>query len=90
MFNPEAIEEIHVALHLEVNHDHSVTNANVPILWQQLLAKIRDNSLDLHPKRDTDVDDMTKLTSCTNEDPILDAFKFLNTFKDIVNDDEIV
>lgn len=88
MFNPEAVEEIRVASHSEVNRGHGVTDANVPIRQQQLLAEIRDNSLDLHPKRDSDADDMTEFTSRTDDDPVRDAFKFLNTSEDIVDDDE--
>jgi len=87
VFNPEAVEEVRVASHPEVN---CVADANVPIHQQQLLVKIRDNSLDLHPKRDSDADDMTELTSRTDDDPVRDAFKFLNTSEDIdiVDDDE--
>ena len=88
MFNPEAVEEVRIASHSEVNCGHSVADANVPILQQQLLAKIRDSSLDLHPKRDSDADDMTELTSRTDDDPVRDAFQFLNTSEDIVDDDE--
>jgi protein SMG7 len=88
VFNPEAVEEVRVASHPEVNSGHSVADANVPIHQQQLLATIRDNSLDLHPKRDPDADDMTELTSRTDDDPVRDAFKFLNTSEDIVDDDE--
>lgn len=88
VFNPEAVEEVRVASHSEVNHGHIVADTHVPIHQQQLLAKIRDNSLDLHPKRDPDADDMTELTSRTDDDPVRDAFKFLNTSEDIVDDDE--
>jgi len=89
MFNPEAVEEVRVASsHLDVGRGHGIADSNVPIRQQQLLAKIRDNSLDLHPKCDPDADDMTELTSRTDDDPVRDAFKFLNTPDEIVDDDE--
>jgi len=88
MFNPESVEEIRVTSHSEADRGNSVTDANVPIHQQQLLVKIRDNSLDLHPKQDSDADDMTEFTSRTDDDPVRDAFKFLNTSEDIVDDDE--
>ena len=56
---------------------------------EQLLATIRDTSLDLLPK-DTDDDNMTERTSRTDDDVVRDAFKFLNREGDVedMNEDE--
>lgn len=51
---------------------------------QHLMANIRD----LHPKRDQDVDAMTELTSRTDDDPVRDAFKFLNAADDNEEEDD--
>jgi protein SMG7 len=53
----------------------------------QLLATIRDTSLDLLPK-DPDDDNMTEGTSRTDDDVVRDAFKFLNTEGNIEDMDE--
>jgi protein SMG7 len=54
---------------------------------EQLLATIRDTSLDLVVK-DPDDDNMTEGTSRTDDDVVRDAFKFLNTEGDIEDMDE--
>ena len=53
----------------------------------QLLATIRDTSLDLLHK-DPDDDNMTEGTSRTDDDVVRDAFKFLNTEGNIEDMDE--
>ena len=66
--------------------DRAVDDPVIPI-QQQLLATIRDTSLDLLPK-DPDDDNMTEGTSRTDDDVVRDAFKFLNTEEDVEDMDE--
>ncbi|KDR77107.1 hypothetical protein GALMADRAFT_429038 [Galerina marginata CBS 339.88] len=88
MFNPELVEDVRPPSHPEMSHLLEDMTA-VPMNQQeQLLATIRDNSLDMNPKLDPDADDMTELTSRTDDDPVRDAFNHLNEAEDIVDDDE--
>ncbi|KAF8805580.1 hypothetical protein BYT27DRAFT_6658955 [Phlegmacium glaucopus] len=93
IFNPEAVE-VATALFANEEVDQEVDDPVIPIhQQQQLLATIRDRSLDLLPK-DPDDDNMTERTSRTDDDVVRDAFKFLNTEEDVedmeVEEDEIV
>ena len=63
-----------------------LTDAEAAQDVEQLLANIRDTSLDLLPK-DTDDDNMTERTSRTDDDVVRDAFKFL-TEGDVEDMDE--
>ena len=55
--------------------NRSATNGHpVPIQQQKLLANIRDTSLELQPDKEADA-----MTETTNDDPVRDAFQFLNT-----------
>ena len=68
--------------------DQDVDGPVIPIRQQQqLLATIRDTSLDLLPK-DSDDDNLTEGTSRTDDDVVRDAFKFLNTEEDVEVDEE--
>ncbi|KAJ3507371.1 hypothetical protein NLJ89_g6337 [Agrocybe chaxingu] len=74
------------------SHPEMTQNAGdnaVPIRQQQLLANIRDNSLNLHPIRDPDGDDMTELTSRTDDDPVRAAFDHLNKAENLIDDEEV-
>ena len=85
MFNPEAVEDTAALFaNEEVDQDDEPI---IPIRQQQLLATIRDTSLDLLPK-DHDDDNMTELTSRTDDDVVRDAFKFLNREEAIEDVDE--
>jgi protein SMG7 len=84
IFNLEAVEV--AAPVVEAAQD--VDNPVIPIRQQQqLLATIRDTSLDLLPK-DPDDDNMTEGTSRTDDDVVRDAFKFLNTEGDVEDMDD--
>ncbi|KAF8153018.1 hypothetical protein B0H34DRAFT_662751 [Crassisporium funariophilum] len=85
MFNPEAVEDHRTPSHTEISHD--IEDPVVPIRQQQLLATIRDTSLGLLPQRDPDDDNMTELTSRTDDDVVRDAFKFLNAEEEVELDD---
>ena len=87
MFNLEAVE-VTAALFTKEEAHQDVDDPVVPIhQQQQLLATIRDTSLDLLPK-DPDDDNMTERTSRTDDDVVRDAFKFLNTEEDVEDMDE--
>lgn len=93
IFNPESVE-VATALFANEEADEDADDPVFPIRQQQqLLATIRDTSLDLVPK-DPDDDNMTERTSRTDDDVVRDAFKFLNTEEDVedmeVEKDEIV
>lgn len=88
VFNPEAVEAMPGPLANEEADQDVDDPVVVPIHQeQQLLATIRDTSLDLLPK-DPDDDNMTELTSRTDDDVVRDAFKFLNTEEDAEEEDE--
>ena len=84
VFNLEAVE---VTALLLTEAAQGVDDPVIPIRQQQLLATIRDTSLDLLPK-DPDDDNMTEHTSRTDDDVVRDAFRFLNTEGDIEDMDE--
>ncbi|KAF8960934.1 hypothetical protein BDZ97DRAFT_1760391 [Flammula alnicola] len=86
MFNLDVVEDVRPPSHTEMTT--VAEDANVPIDQQELLATIRDTSLGLHPRRNPDDDDMTEFTSRTDDDPVGDAFKFLNTSEDVVDEDQ--
>jgi hypothetical protein len=86
IFNPESVEDIRQPTHAEVGQVKEA--ASVPVRQQNLLDTIRDNSLDLHPKRDLDVDAMSESTNCT-EEVLREAFDFLNAPEN-ESEDEIV
>jgi len=65
-----------------------VNEAPLPIHQQQLLVNIRDNSLDLHPRRDPEADDMTELTSRTDDDLVREAFWVVDKPEVIADEDE--
>ena len=83
VFNPEAVE-VTAPLSTNVEAAQDVDDPVIPIHQQQLLASIRDTSLDFIPK-DLDDDNMTERTSRTDDDVVRDAFKHLNE-----DEDEIV
>jgi len=60
---------------------------------QHLLGDVRNASLDLQLKEDRDLDDMT-ITGRTDDDPVRDAFQFLysadNAVDDELQEDEVV
>ena len=85
VFNFEAVE-VTAPLLTNVEVAQDVDDPVIPIRQQQLLATIRDTSLDLLPK-DPDDDNMTEHTSRTDDDVVRDAFKFL-TEGDIEDEDE--
>ena len=84
VFNIEAVE---VTAPLLTEAAQDVDDPVIPIRQQQLLATIRDTSLNLLPK-DPDDDNMTEQTSRTDDDVVRDAFRFLNTEGDIEDMDE--
>lgn len=61
---------------------------------QQLLAAVSNTNLVLQLKDGGDQDDMTEITSRTDDDPVRDAFQFLNSADDDIGDelqeDEVV
>lgn len=62
---------------------------------QELLATIRDTKRTLNSTGDNDDDNMTEITSKTDDDVVSDAFKFLNSadqqeIEQDEQDDEIV
>ncbi|KAF8957497.1 hypothetical protein BDZ97DRAFT_103585 [Flammula alnicola] len=65
--------------HLRTRPWPPAEDANVQIDQQESLPTIRDTSLGLHPRGNPDDDDITEFTSGTDDDPVRDAFKFLNT-----------
>jgi hypothetical protein len=84
------LEAVEIPAPLSVNEeaDQDGDDPVIPIRQQQqLLATIRDTSLDSLPK-DSDDDNMTERTSRTDDDVVRDAFKFLNTEEDVEDSDE--
>jgi protein SMG7 len=83
------LEAVEVTAPLFIKEEaHQDDDPVIPIRQQQqLLATIRDTSLDLLPK-DPDDDNMTERTSRTDDDVVRDAFKFLNTEEDVEDMDE--
>ena len=91
VFNLDAVD-VTAPFLTNVEAAQDVDDPVVPIRQQQLLATIRDTSMDLLPI-DPDDDNMTEGTSRTDDDVVRDAFKFLNK-EDVEDmdeeDDEIV
>ena len=86
VFNVEAVE-VTAPLLTNVEAAQDVDDPVIPVRQQQqLLATIRDTSLDLLIK-DPDDDNMTERTSRTDDEVVRDAFKFL-TEGDIEGMDE--
>lgn len=55
-----------------------------------LMTTLRERRLDLRAELDFDEDDMTEITSRTDDDVVRDAFRFLDTSDNEERDDEIV
>lgn len=88
LFDPGAVEDVRPPSHPEMM-SLVVDQPTIPQpQQQQLLETIRDNSLDVNPKQDPDADDMTELTSRTDDELVRDAFNHLNEPGAIEDDDE--
>jgi hypothetical protein len=55
---------------------------------QQPLPNIRDSGLNSHTKQDQKAEDMSDFTCRLDDDPVRDAFQFLNTASDAVEDED--
>ncbi|KAF5384215.1 hypothetical protein D9615_003379 [Tricholomella constricta] len=60
----------------------------VPIVQQHLLASIRDTRLDSRLDKDNEDDNMTEITSRTDDDVLRDAFQFLHASSEHGEDEE--
>lgn len=83
----------HFVFNLEIIEDASSSFATssqqfVEEAQQKQLINVSEPRLVLHMKHDHEVDDMTDLTSRMDDDPVRDAFQFLNTALNPVEDDD--
>ena len=88
LFDPGCVEDVRPQSHPEVIQSVVEPPVVLQPQQQQLLETIRDTSLEINPKQDPDADDMTELTSRTDDELVRDAFNHLNEPETIEDEDE--